>query len=174
MATMLQVNRLANCNVYMDGTSMLGRCEEAKVPAIKSVMTEHKALGMIGKVELFSGVDKMEADFKWASFYPEVIVKVVNPFAAIALQVRGSLETWTDAGRTEEVPVVVHLRGSFKEHNFGDYKTHSPAEFPTKFAATYVKCTHNGVDLYEIDAMSNIMKIQGVDMLANYRANIGA
>lgn len=174
MASMLEINRLTNCNVYMNGASMLGRCEEAKVPGIKNVMAEHKALGMIGKVELFAGLDKMEADFKWASFYADVIPAVVNPFEALALQVRGSLETWTDAGRTKEVPVVVHLRGTFKEHGFGDYKTHSPAEFPTKFNTTYIKCTHNGVDLYELDAMSNILKVRGVDLLANYRANIGA
>lgn len=172
--SLIQVNRLTNCNVYMNGSSMLGRCEEAKVPGIKHVMAEHKALGMVAKVDLWAGIDKLEADFKWASFYPEVMSVVANPFVAAALQVRGSLQTWDDTGLVAESAMVVHMRGMFTEHAFGDYKMITPAEFPSKFRATYVKCTSNGTDLYEIDAMSNILKVAGVDLLANYRANIGA
>ena len=172
--SMIQINRLTNVNVYMNGSSMLGRCEEAKVPGIKHVMAEHKALGMVGKVDLWAGIDKLEADFKWASFYAEVMGTIANPFVAVALQVRGSLQTWDDGGLSAEKPVVVHMRGMFSEHAFGDYKMITPAEFPSKFAASYVKCTHDGSDLYEIDKFATILKVRGVDILANYRANIGA
>ncbi len=172
--SLIQVNRLCNCNVYLNGASMLGRCEEAKVPGIKHVMQEHKALGMVAKVELWAGIDKLEADFKWASFYAEVMGTIANPFVAAALQVRGSLQTWDDTGLVAESPMVVHLRGMFVEHAFGDYKMITPAEFPSKYRATYVKCVHAGTELYEIDALSNILKVRGVDILANYRANIGA
>jgi len=174
MSSLITINRLANCNVYMNGTSQLGRCEEAKVPGIKHIMAEHKALGMVGKVDLWAGVDKLEADFKWSSFYPDVIVTIANPFVAVALQVRGSLQNWDDSGLVSEVPVVVHMRGLFTEHAFGDYKMITPAEFPSKFAATYVKCVYNGAELYEIDKLSNIMKVNGVDLLSVYRDNIGA
>ena len=174
MSSLIQVNRLVNCNVYMNGSSMLGRCEEAKVPAVKYVMAEHKALGMVGKVDLFAGLDKMEADFKWASFYPEVLPVIADPFTAVALQVRGSLQTWDDSGLVAETALVVHLRGLFKEISFGDYKMLTPAEFPSKFAATYVKCVSDGTELYEVDVLSNILKVNGVDLLATYRANIGA
>ena len=64
---------------------------------------------MVGKVDLWAGVDKLEADFKWSSFYPDVIVTIANPFVAVALQVRGSLQNWDDSGLVSEVPVVVHM-----------------------------------------------------------------
>ena len=38
----------------------------------------------------------------------------------------------------------------------------TPAEFPSKFAATYVKCVYNGAELYEIDKLSNIMHIRAL------------
>lgn len=174
MSSLIQINRLTNCNVYLDGGSQLGRCEEAKVPAVKYVMSEHKALGMVGKVELYTGLDKMEADFKWASFYPDVLTTIANPFKAVPIQVRGSLQTWDDSGLVSETAMVVHLRGSFKEISFGDYKMLTPAEFPSKFNVTYTKCVSDGVELYEADVLSNILKVNGVDLLANYRANIGA
>jgi len=174
MGSLISINRLTNCNVYLDGESQLGRCEEAKVPAIKYIMGDYKALGMIGPVELFSGIDKMEADFKWASFYPDAMSSIANPFNAILLQVRGSLQTWTTTGLIKEVPYVIHLGGMFKEVSFGEYKQASPAEFPSKFATNYLKCVNDGVELYEVDKLSNILKVGGVDLLATYRANIGA
>jgi uncharacterized protein len=174
MSSLIDVNRLVNCNVYMNGDSMLGRCEEAKVPGIKHVMAEYKALGMVAKLDMWAGLDKMKADFKWASFYPSVLVTIANPFVPVVLQVRGSLQNWNDSGMIAETPLVVHLKGLFEEHAFGDYKMISPAEFPSKFNATYVKCVHDGIELYELDAMSNILKVGGVDLLATYRANIGA
>jgi len=174
MSSLITIKRLTNCNVYLDGSSQLGRCEEAKVPAVKYVMAEHKALGMVGKVDLFAGIDKMEADFKWASFYADIMPSVCNPFTATALQVRGSLQEWNDSGLVSEVPYVVHLRGGFKEISFGDYKMLTPAEFPSKFSVTYLKCVHDDTELYEVDVLSNILKVNGVDLLATYRDNIGA
>jgi phage tail tube protein FII len=47
------------------GFEPLGVARRYKVPAVKYTMAEHKALGMFGKVDLFGGIDKLEADFKW-------------------------------------------------------------------------------------------------------------
>jgi len=50
----IKVNRLTNANVYVDGQSQLGKAEEVNLPDITFMLSEHKALGMIGKFELFS------------------------------------------------------------------------------------------------------------------------
>ncbi|MCO2667078.1 phage major tail tube protein, partial [Pseudomonas aeruginosa] len=52
MAGGVQINRITNANVYLSNNSMLGKAEEIKLPDIQAIMAEHKALGMIGKVEL--------------------------------------------------------------------------------------------------------------------------
>src|ERR1044072_72072 len=92
MAEKIKINRLTNANVYMDGKSFLGKAEEINLPAIKHMMSEHKALGMVGKMEFWSGIDKMEAKIKWNSFYPDALKKMADPTTAIQLQVRGSLD----------------------------------------------------------------------------------
>lgn len=43
------------------------------------IMQEHKALGMVGKIELPAGFDKLEGEIKWNSFYHEVMRKTANP-----------------------------------------------------------------------------------------------
>src|SRR6056297_2605159 len=87
----IQINRLTNANVYMDGNNLLGRAEEINLPQIKHKMSEHKALGMVGSAEFFSGIDKLECKIKWNSLYPEVLKKAANPFRTIQLQARASL-----------------------------------------------------------------------------------
>ncbi len=42
----IDINRVCNANVYLDGTSFLGRAESVDLPNIKHKFAEHKALGM--------------------------------------------------------------------------------------------------------------------------------
>ena len=168
----IQVNRIVNANIYIDGTNLIGRAEEVKLPDIQAIMAEHKALGMVGTIELPSGFDKMEGEVKWSSFYKDVMTKVANPFKFVSLQVRCSVETYTSQGRTEQKSLVTFLTVAFKKNPGGTFKQHDNAEFPTGFACYYIKQVLDGQDILEFDPMSNIYKVAGEDQLANYRANI--
>lgn len=169
----ISIKQITNANVYIDGTSFLGKIEEAKLPDVVATLSEHKALGMIGKIELPNGIDKMEMSMKWNSLYGDVLKKAANPFKAVQLQCRSSQETYTGQGRTEEVPVVVHLTGSFKKFPLGGYKQHDNVEAETTMTITYFRLVVNGEDIVEVDVLSNIYKVGGVDLLAQYRSNIG-
>ena len=169
----ISVNRLTNANIYVDGGSLLGKAEEINLPDVKHMMTEHKALGMIGKVELWSGIDKLEAKIKWNSFYQDVMRKFANPFAAMNLQVRSSLENYTSAGRTSQTPVVVYITGMSKNFPTGNYKQHDNVESESNLTVTYVKMVIGGEAVMEIDVLANIFKVDGVDIMAEYRDNLG-
>ena len=169
----ISVNRLTNANIYLDGRSCLGRAEEITLPIIKHVLSEHKALGMVGKVELWSGVDKLETKIKWNSFYADVHKKFANPFRALNLQVRSSLEVYTSQGRTAQQPVVVYLTGSSKDFPTGNFKQHDNVELESNLTVTYVKLVVNGETIIEYDVLSNIFKVAGEDVMAQYRANLG-
>ncbi|UDM18418.1 phage major tail tube protein [Vogesella sp. XCS3] len=173
MAGKIQVNRITNANIYMEGNSLLGRAEEVKLPDVQAIMTEHKALGMIGKIELPSGFDKLEGEIKWNSFYPEAMKATANPYKTVQLQCRSSVETYGQGGRLEEKPLVTYLTISFKKNPLGTYKQHDNAEFPSSFSATYIKQVLDGEEILELDYLANIFRVGGEDMLTNYRANIG-
>ncbi|MGE4402849.1 MAG: phage major tail tube protein [Desulfobulbus sp.] len=169
----ITINRITNANVYVDGNSLLGKVEECKLPEIKITLSEHKTLGMQGKLEFPSGIDKMEATFKWNSLYADVLIKVANPFQAAEVQVRGSLETYANAGRIEEVPVVAYLTGTFTKFPMGGFKQHDNVEAETSMSVKYAKLELNGQEILEVDALANIYKAGGVDLLATYKTNIG-
>jgi P2 family phage contractile tail tube protein len=173
MAGKIEINRITNANIYVNGASLLGRADEVKLPDVSAIMQEHKALGMIGKIELPSGFDKLEGEIKWNSLYRDVAKTVANPFRSVQLQCRSNLETYSSQGRIQEVSLVTFLTVMFKKNPLGTYKQHENAEFGSTFSATYIKQVIDGEEMLELDYMANIFRVAGEDMLADYNANIG-
>jgi len=169
----IQVNRLTNANVYVDGQSQLGKAEEVNLPDITFMLSEHKALGMIGKFELFSGIDKLEATIKWNAFYADVLKKFADPRKAMKLQIRSSLETHDSNGLVAEVPCVAYLTVQSKNFPAGNYKQHDNVEATSKLTCTAYKLEIDGAEVIDYDALANIYSVDGVDIFATYRANIG-
>jgi P2 family phage contractile tail tube protein len=175
MAEKININRLTNANIYLDGVSLLGKAEEVSSPTITFKMTEHKAMGMYGAMEFPSGIDKMEMKIKWNSLYPEVMKKAAGPFKNHQLQVRGSLEQWNAIeGRKSEVPVVIFITGAFKNFPTGTFKQHDNVELETMLTVYAIKEEIDGEEIVEVDVMSNIFKVNGEDQFAKFRANLGA
>lgn len=170
----IEINKLTNANVYMNGTNLLGRAEEVQLPQIKHKTAEHKALGMIGSAEFFSGIDKMECKIKWNALYPEVFRACANPFNSAMIQIRASLETYNGTGRVSEVPATAFIIGTFKEFPLGNIKPHENAEYETTLAVTYAKLVVDGQDIFEIDVLQNIYKVGLIDMLTQFKQNTGA
>jgi P2 family phage contractile tail tube protein len=173
MAKKISINRLTNANIYADGNSFLGRAEEINLPLVKFKNGEHKALGMIGAIEYFSGIEKLEGKIKWNCYYPEVMRKTANPFEAIKLQVRASLETYEGGSRVSQVPVVCYITAQSKDFPLGNFKQHDNVELENNYGATYCKMEVDGEEIIEIDVEANIFKVGGEDLLAQYRANLG-
>lgn len=170
----IKINRLTNANIYMDGNNLLGRAEEIQLPQIKHKMADHKALGMVGSAEFFAGIDKLECKIKWNSLYTEVLKKAANPFVAVQIQARASLETYNNMGKLAEVPAIAYLAGTFKEFPLGNLKPQENAEYETTMSVNYAKLVVGGEEIFEIDVLENIYKVDGVDVLTAYRNNTGA
>lgn len=170
----IAINRVTNANIYINGNNLLGRAEEVTLPEVKMKMSEHKALGMIGTIEFPSGIEKLEAKIKWNSWYADVWALVSNPYNAVQLMVRKSVETYTSVGRVSEQPLVTFVVGQFKNIPLGNYKQHDNAEYESQMTVTACKQIINGVTVLEYDALSNIFRSNGVDLLAQYKVNTGA
>lgn len=170
---MLKVNRCTNANIYLEGGSLLGQAEEIDSPDIKFKQSEHKALGLVGSFEIFSGIEKVEQKIKWNSFYPDALKTIGDPTKVLSFQIRASLEAYESEGRTSEVPVVIYVKGQTKNLPTGMFKQHDNVELTTSFSCLYCKMEINGDEIFEYDVLANIFKVAGNDILANYRANLG-
>lgn len=173
MATEIAVNRITNANLFINGRNMLGRAEELIWPDLKAKMAEHKAVGMVGSLELISGFEKIEAKIKWNSYYPDAFGYANDPYTAVQLQCRASVETYSGGGRVAQTALVTFLTGQFKNLPTGTFKQHENVEFESSLNITSIKQIFNGTTVLEYDVLANILRVNGVDLLAQYKNNIG-
>jgi P2 family phage contractile tail tube protein len=115
----------------------------------------------------------MEFKIKWSSFYADSLALFTDPFTPLSLQIRASAEVYTSAGRTDQIPVVIYLTCQNKGFPGASFKQHENADLESTLGATYMKVVMNGSDIIEFDVLANIFKVNGVDLLAGYKANIG-
>ena len=169
----VEINRVTNANVYINGDSLLGRAEEIALPEIKHKLVDHKALGMTGTTQFFAGIDKMVARIKWNSFYPEVLKASANPRETVQLQIRASVESYNSKGIGDETPIVMHIHGQFATYPLGYFKQNDNVELAQNISVNYMKLVYGKEDVMEFDALSNIYKVNGEDILATYKSNLG-
>jgi len=166
-------HRISNANVYLDGTSFFGKCEEIDLGTIKTVASDFQGLGMVGLIELPDGIDKLEGKITWNSLYFEAAKKLVTPFKSVQLQCRSNVQVFNNGGLINEIPLVTTMTITGKEYQLGAHKPRDPTKYETPFSATYVRQMINGDEVVLLDYLANIFRVGGEDQLARYRKNIG-
>jgi len=169
----IEVSKVFNARVYIDGTDFIAKAEEVDLPKIRFKFSDAKALGLYGEIELPSGLDKLEARIKFNSIYGDFIALASNPFVTRTIIIRGSKQDWDQRGVAREVPVKAEIRGFFKEFDSGKVKGRESAEAEAIISVIYYKLEVDNKEVVEVDVMNNIYKVEGKDILQTYKANIG-
>jgi len=171
---MPEVNKVHNANVYLGADkSLIGRANEISLPDIKATVTEHTGLGMVGKLELPSGLEVLNATVTWNGFYADHLRQGANPFKARQLQARANVETHGPDGRLEEKPLVWIMTAWWKKAGGGSATPREAMTFEDELAVSFLKMKYDGQDVVEIDVFQNIWRVDGEDLLQTYRENIG-
>lgn len=169
----VNVNRLTNASIYIDNVNLLGEAEEIKIPGIKAKLAEHKGLGMVGTAEFPSGIDKLEASTKWVSVYENAQILIGSPFEVHALQVRGNVEVYTSSGLTAQLPAVWLMSASVKDRGEFTFKQHDNVDTTTQWTVYHLEQYFGGTLILVYDVLSNTYIVNGIDQLAQFRANLG-
>lgn len=167
------INKVTNGNIYLDGESFLGRAEEITLPDVAPKMVDHKALGMVGELQLPAGLQKMTAKIKWNAIYPDVMKKTHDVYTAIRLMVRANVETYEGGTRSAQVPCVIYLTVTPVKSGGLSFKAQDNVEREDEFNVTSYKMEINEEEIIDVDIMANVWRVNGVDQLSQYRANLG-
>ena len=171
---MPKLNAIYNANVYIDGNNLLGKAAEITAPEIEFTMDEVTGLGLFGTIKLPSGMEALEAEMTWNSFYPEVAARSRNPFKSAQLMIRSNLQTFDAAGLEKEVSMVTTMTGTFGKDALGGFKPKEKAEFSSTFQVNEVRQVADGRELFYYNAFTNTLRVDGQDVLSQMRKNIGA
>lgn len=170
---MIEISKVFNARVYIDGTDFIAKAEEVDLPKIKFKFADTKALGLYGDSELPTGLDKMEARIKFNSAYPEFIKLAADPFTTRTVIVRAPVQIWTQQGVTKTAPLKAELKGFFKEWDSGKFKKADSTEAEATLSVIYYKLEVDFKEVVEIDTINNIYKVDGKDILLDYKTSIG-
>lgn len=161
---------LKNMNLFVDGRGYGGRVDEITLPKLTLKTEEYRGGGMDLPVELEFGMAALTGTAVVSDYDPELF----GGFGALSvdglpLVARGSVQ----AQGAVAVPVVVTMRGHWKEIDLGAWKLGALAPINLGYTLSYYKLAIDGTELIEIDVINMIRKIGGVDHLETHRANIG-
>jgi len=169
----IEISKVFNARVYIDGTDFIARAEEVELPKVKFKFADTKALGIYADSELPTGLDKLEARIKFNSVYPDFIALAADPFTTRTVIIRAPYQVWVQQGVSKTAPLKAELRGFFKEWDSGKFKKADSTEAEATMTVHYYKLEVDGSEIIEIDTLNNIYKIRGEDKLADYNQAIG-
>lgn len=170
----MEISKVYNANVYVGTTTnLIGRASEIGLPEIAAVTEDHQALAMIGKLKLPTGLEAMEGTIKWNSFHPDRFKYVANPYASRQIQARANVETFGPSGRMSSAPLVVLMTATFSKGGLGSLTPQAQSDYEDTFSVTYLKVSLAAKALVEIDVHANVWVVDGVDLLAAFRTNLG-
>jgi hypothetical protein len=169
----VQLKRIVNAAVWLDGTIFLGRVAEFTLPELKQVLQDVKALGLYGKRRLPAGLDTMEAKLKFNGIYAEAMKLTGNPFKAFNLQLRGHQEDWGPSGRTDEAAVVVDLTGNWVSVQLGTYKPQENVEVDATLDVHFLQASVAGETVLKVDLGAQMYQVGGEDLLEGFRSALG-
>ena len=161
---------LKNFNLFVDGRGYAGRVDEITLPKLTIKTEEFQGAGMSAPVEIDMGMEKLEMDMTFSEYDPELfkLFGLTNG-SEIAFTIRGALE-----GNGETSPVVINVRGYFKDMDFDSWKSAEKASLKCSATCNYYKLTINGVVLIEIDPINMIRNVNGSDQLSKLREALKA
>ncbi len=157
--------------VFLQAEGKFGIIEKLDLPELKWKSEELNGGGQMGMREIGLILDKLEMKFSSNSYDRPLLSKAVqSPGKQSQWKVLGSLIVPGE----DECSFKVLLTGALIELKRGELapgkKTES--EFMIK-DITYYQEIVDGTELYEIDLLNQVLRVNGVDQMATRRRNLG-
>lgn len=160
-------NVLLGYTAFVKGRGYAGRSEEAQLPKIALKTEDHRDGGMHAAIELVMGMEKMG----------DVVITVTGQEAELldgfgdedlAITLRGSFQ-----GDGREIADEAEIRGLCKEIDDGSWKAGEGGKRKLTLSPRYYKRTTDGREKLEIAPADFIWRVNGKDLLAQRRQNLG-
>jgi len=152
---------------YVDGVGYGGQIIDGTPPKIVMQTEEFQAGGMVAPEDLsLNSVEKMVCDMSVKEVTDALYNNLNKPNLPFTL--RGSKGSGPDAE-----PVIFQMRGLMRELDPGQWKAGGDAALKVAFTCRYLKVTIGTNEVAEISTWPPILKIGGIDYIAQDRKNLG-
>jgi len=168
-----EVSTLYGANVYIDGVNHAGQIDELTCPNPKPKNIDHHPMSGVGAIKLPNGLEPMELKLKFNSITPFLMAKSADFYNAMDLMIRCNSDQWSGDSRTGSQPVTMFVRGRSNGVPPIAVKGQTNTDIDIDINVSYYKLEINGQVIFELDFYAQIYIVDGKDLLADYRANLG-
>lgn len=165
-------SKLFAFNVYANGGSLLGIAEELTTPKLTRKTEDFQGAGMLGSAAVFLGFDAgaLDMDLTLGGLTAELLKTYGDNIDGLQLRFAGS---YLNDATGEAMPCEIQVRGRLTETDWGNAKQGDNTQHKYTLKNTYVKISIDGSEMFELDVLNFIWKVNGSDKLAQHRSNIG-
>ncbi|GHU51354.1 hypothetical protein FACS1894127_7640 [Clostridia bacterium] len=162
-----------NYRVFEDGSELLGTAE-VTLPEISNMTQEIQGAGIAGTTtsSIIGHISAMMLTLNFRTVEPSAVSlyepRRHNIELRVAQQSRNSATGTLEVSAVKYVLVVTPTKLSP-----GKAAPASPADASGEYAVDYYACFMNGNQMFEVDQLNFIFKVNGKDYLADVRAALG-
>ena len=164
-------SKLKYMRVYNDGEMYMGETSEVTLPKLARTLEDYRGGGMDAAVGIDLGGEPIEFEWKVGGFLSQ-IYRQFGATTADSVQLR-FVGSYQDDGTGQTKTVDITVRGRHQEIDPGGSKPGDDTEQTVKTRCVYYKLMEDGVTLIEKDELNMVFISNGVDVLAEHRANLG-
>ncbi|MDR2821044.1 MAG: phage major tail tube protein [Desulfovibrio sp.] len=164
---------LTNAKIYRDGADQLG-VGTVELPNFEFMTESIAGLGIGGEMDMpvVGHFKSMSIKITWNTVNDNTVGLLLPQ--AHHLDVRGSVQEYdAGAGTFVNKAVKVVVRAIPKTSGIGKFEPGKKMDPETELEVSYLKLWLGGVERVEVDKFNLIFRVNGMDSLADIRANLG-
>ena len=159
-------------NLYVTGNKLGGVTGEVKVPELASVTSTTSGAGILGEYEsvVAGHYGSMEQEIPFRCINADYFT-LINPNEAFEVTLRGSIQYTEQATmKVKHMGMRIVYRGRCKKINIGTVKQRGSMDSSVTLELFYILIEMDGQSKLELDKLNGVFKVDGVDLLAEVKA----
>lgn len=158
-------------NFFIDGRGFQGEVAEITLPKITKKTEDYRGGGMLGTVAIEQGFDKIELEHKYNGLNTNLFTNLLDDnINSLLCRFLGTYQA-DDTNEVKTVEIIV--RGRHTEIDMGSVKAGDLSTKTIKTSCTYYKLLIDGAEIIEVDLISGIYKVKGIDQTEKHRTFLG-
>lgn len=165
-------DKIQNFRVYTEGEVLLGVAGEIALPELSGMTEAVSGAGVLGEYNTAAvgHFSDMEIEIPFIN-YCKGMFDLADFSSDKNLTLRGAMqERNTATGALEPVGLRISVRGNVTGHTMGTLKAATGAKPTVKLSLTYYLIVYDGEEMFELDKVNGIYKVNGKDVLSKYTA----
>ena len=162
--------KINNYNVYNEGEKLLGVGDELTLPDFEATSETVSGAGILGEIDdpTIGHFGNMQLEIPFRTLDKEA-TNMMDQTRAVQLTIRGAAQEIDSAGNIVPKASRVVGRGRAAKLTGGKLKRTSTMDSGVTLNILYILIEVNGESVVELDKMNPTYKVNGVDLLAEYK-----